>query len=132
MALILAISNVYADKHISYTYNTKGNIASIDGPHTDIADITNYTYNTEGQLQSITNPLGHITTYSHYNNYGNPQTITDKNGIVSTLTYTVEGWLTSITTAESTTHFNYDAIDQITKVTFFIEFVIRSKDKKLI
>lgn len=118
MLLVLAISNIYADQTIKYTHNAVGQVDSIDGPRIDIEDITRYTYNNYGQLTSIVNPLGHTVTYSNFDSYGNPKTITDENGIVSTLTYTTQGWLATITTSGSKTSFTYDAIGQITKVTF--------------
>lgn len=116
--LVLAISNIYADQTIKYTYNAVGQVDSIDGPRIDIEDITRYNYNNDGQLTSIVNPLGHTVTYSNFDSYGNPKTITDENGIVSTLTYTTQGWLATITTSGSKTSFTYDVIGQITKVTF--------------
>lgn len=118
MLLALAVSTIHAEQTIKYTYNNMGQITSIDGSRYDVEDITHYNYNNDGQLTSIVNPLGHTVTYSNFDNYGNPQTITDENAIISTLTYTTQGWLASITTAESTTRFTYDEIGQITKVTF--------------
>jgi YD repeat-containing protein len=40
-----------------------------------------------GQLQTVTDALGHVTTYNTYNTFGQPLTITDPNGTVTTLTY---------------------------------------------
>lgn len=116
--LVLAISNVYADKSVNYIYNEKGQVTTSDGPRSDIQDITRYIYNDLGQLQSTTNAVGHVVTSSNFDSYGNPQTIIDENGIISTLSYTEEGWLASITTSNLKTSFAYDAIGQITKVTF--------------
>ncbi|MFD1260698.1 RHS repeat protein [Entomomonas asaccharolytica] len=118
MLLALAVSTIHAEQTIKYTYNDMGQITNIDGPRYDVEDITHYNYNNDGQLTSIVNPLGHTVIYSNFDNYGNPQMITDENGIVSTLTYTTQGWLASITTSASKTSFTYDAIGQITKVTF--------------
>lgn len=117
LLLALAVSNVYAEQTTKYTYNNDGQISSIDGPRSDLQDITQYTYNTDGFLSTVTNPLGQKVTYSNFDKKGNPQTITDANGIVSTLTYTPQGWVNSITTAGSKLTLTYDKVGQITMVT---------------
>ena len=101
----------------SYTYNSLGLIETANGPRTDVSDITTYTYDTQGRLIQVTNALGHITQLSNFDTYGNPQTVVDANKVTTTLTYTPQGWLDSVTTAGSTTDFDHDAIGQITKVT---------------
>ncbi len=117
LLLALAVSNGYAEQTTKYTYNNDGQITSIDGPRSDLQDITQYTYNTDGFLSTITNPLGQKVTYSNFDKKGNPQTITDANGIVSTLTYTTQGWVNSITTGGAKTTLTYDKVGQITMVT---------------
>jgi RHS repeat-associated protein len=101
----------------SYTYNNLGLVETADGPRTDVADITTYTYDPQGRLSQVTNALGHITQLSNFDSYGNPQTVVDANNVTSTLTYTPQGWLKSVTTAGSTTIFDHDNIGQIIKVT---------------
>ena len=101
----------------SYTYNSLGLVETADGPRTDVNDVTTYTYDAQGRLTQVTNALGHVTQLSNFDNYGNPQTVIDANNVTTTLTYTPQGWLDSVTTAGSTTSFDHDAIGQITKVT---------------
>ncbi len=117
LLLSLAIANVYADQSISYTYNSNGQVATMDGPRTDVSDITQYQYNASGQLSKQINAVGHTTTYNSYDKSGNPSMVTDANGIVTTFTYTPEGWLASSITAGAKTSYTYDAIGQVTKVT---------------
>ncbi|WP_218569275.1 RHS repeat-associated core domain-containing protein [Pseudomonas sp. F(2018)] len=101
----------------SYTYNSLGLVETADGPRTDVSDITTYTYDTSGRLSQVTNALNHITQLSNFDSYGNPQTVVDANNVTSTLTYTPQGWLKSVTTGGSTTSFDHDDIGQIIKVT---------------
>ena len=61
----------------SYTYhpagtNGAGLIATVDGPRTDVNDITNYAYNAQGDLTTITNPLGHVTQITAHDASGRP------------------------------------------------------------
>jgi YD repeat-containing protein len=85
----------------TYTYDSYGRMLTADGPRTDVSDLTTYTYYTCttgyecGQLQSVTDALGHLTTYNTYNAHGQPLTITDSNGTVTTLTYDTRQRLTS-------------------------------------
>lgn len=105
------------ERNWSYTYNSLGLIETANGPRTDVNDVTTYAYDANGRLTQVTNALGHITLLSNFDTYGNPQTVIDANNVTSSLSYTPQGWLASVSTAGSTTSFEYDAIGQITKVT---------------
>jgi RHS repeat-associated protein len=97
----------------AFTYNSIGQVLTVDGPRTDVADVTTYTYYTCttgvecGQVQTITNALGHVTTYNTYNAHGQPLTITDPNGVVTTLTYDARQRLTSRSVGSEQTTFTY-------------------------
>ncbi len=75
--------------------DTIGRVLSIDGPRTDVTDVTTFTYypNTpdqywnRGHLETVTNALGHITTYSNYNAFGQAMRITPPDGPVIILQY---------------------------------------------
>src|SRR5262249_27964877 len=66
----------------TYAYDSYGRIQTIDGPRTDVNDITTYTYYTCttgiecGQIHTVTNAANQTTTYSSYNAQGRPLTIT--------------------------------------------------------
>jgi RHS repeat-associated protein len=96
-----------------YTYNSFGQVLTADGPRTDVSDVTTYTYYTCttgyqcGQVQTVTNAAGHVTTYNTYNAHGQPLTITDPNGVVTTLTYDLRQRLTSRTVGSEVTSFDY-------------------------
>ncbi|MBS7662409.1 RHS repeat protein [Pseudomonas lalucatii] len=116
-AALGASSAQASERSWSYSYNSQGLIETADGPHTDVQDVTTYAYDAQGRLTQVTNALGHITQLSNFDNYGNPQTLTDANGVTTDLSYSPQGWLASVSTAGSTTAFEHDAVGLITKVT---------------
>ncbi|HEX3584191.1 MAG TPA: DUF6531 domain-containing protein, partial [Thermoanaerobaculia bacterium] len=68
----------------------------IDGPRTDVTDVTMFAYypidstvpaTWRGRLAAVQDALGHITTYSDYDVFGNAQTVIDPNGVTVTSTY---------------------------------------------
>ena len=74
----------------TYTYDTNGKIATINGPRTDVSDITTYAYDsTTGYLTAITQPIIGTTIYSNFDPLGNPQTVIDPNGNATIYTYDV-------------------------------------------
>jgi YD repeat-containing protein len=109
----------------SYTTNANGQVLSVDGPRTDVPDLTTYTYyandgsdlGKRGAIASIANALGHTTQISSYDPHGNPLTIVDPNGLVTTLTYDPRQRLTSRTVGAETTSYTYDGVGQLTRVT---------------
>jgi RHS repeat-associated protein len=97
----------------TYTYNSFGQVLTANGPRTDVSDVTTYTYYSCttgyqcGQLNTVTNAAGHVTTYNTYNAHGQPLTITDPNGVVTTLAYDARQRLTSRTVGSEQTTFTY-------------------------
>jgi YD repeat-containing protein len=100
-----------------------------DGPRTDVADVTTYAYypadaacsgghfGCRGQLQQVTDALGHITQYTVYNAHGKLLSMTDANGLVTTLTYDARQRLTSVDAGGETTTYAYNPAGQLTRVT---------------
>ncbi|MDV6784216.1 RHS repeat protein, partial [Pseudomonas aeruginosa] len=118
LACALALPAQAAERAWSYSYNALGLIERADGPRTDVQDVTLYAYDSRGNLTQVTNALGQVTHLGDYDERGKPGSITDANGVTSSLAYTgVDGWLASVSTAGSTTRFDYDAVGQITRVT---------------
>ncbi|AKG24930.1 hypothetical protein IJ00_26700 (plasmid) [Calothrix sp. 336/3] len=102
----------------SYTYTAKGELASVDGPRSDVPDTTTFAYDAMGNRQTITNALGHITTVNTFNGRGLPTQITDANGVVTVMTYNERGWLTSVKVDNAaTTTFSYLPSGEISRVT---------------
>jgi RHS repeat-associated protein len=118
LALMSAFAHAStADRVSTVTYNAKGLVETADGPRTDVSDITRYAYDTQGRLATVTDALGHVTTYDSYDPYGNPGRAVDANGVVTSMTYTPEGWLSTTTRdaagIPSTTTLTYDAVGNV-------------------
>src|SRR5262249_54392508 len=107
----------------TYTYDSYGRVLTVDGPRTDLSDVTTYAYYTCttgyqcGQVQTVTNAAGQVTTYNTYNGYGQPLTITDPNGVVTTLTYDARQRVTSRQVGTEMTTFTYWPTGLLKKVT---------------
>ena len=103
----------------SYQYNSYGQLTQIDGPRTDVSDITTQEYypntsdqgNNRGQLKAIVNALNQRTEFSNYDANGNVGTITDPNGIVTQRTYDQRNRLLTSTnlSTNAQTQYSYDA-----------------------
>jgi len=70
-----------------------------------------------GNAYTITNPLGHVTSFTAYDLAGRPTSITDPNGVVTTLTYWPRGWLDSRSIAGETATYDYDGVGQLDRAT---------------
>ncbi|MBI3041815.1 MAG: RHS repeat protein [Betaproteobacteria bacterium] len=112
------------------TYNANGQVLTMDGPRTDVSDVTTYTYyandatcpgaseiGCRGQIETITNALGHLTRITEYNAHGQPLAIMDPNGLVTNLTYDERLRLTSRNVGGEPTTYAYDNAGQLTRVT---------------
>ena len=99
------------------TYNALGLIASIDGPRTDVNDITTFDYDAQGNLIKTTNALGQETNITSHDAHGRPLTIVDANNTTTTLTYDARGRLLTRTVDSQTTTFEYNGVGNITKTT---------------
>lgn len=101
-----------------------------DGPRTDVSDITTINYyapdedcmgghlGCRGQVASITNAFGHATHIIRYSAHGQPEVITDPNGLNTTLVYDVRQRLISRTVGTEITDYLYDGVGQVTRITF--------------
>jgi RHS repeat-associated protein len=106
-----------------YTYNSFGQVLTAQGPRTDLNSTRAYTYyscttgSQCGQVHTVTDELGHVTTFNSYNVYGQPLSITDPNGVVTTLTYDSGRRLTSRSVNGETTSITYYPTGLVQKVT---------------
>jgi RHS repeat-associated protein len=97
----------------TYTYTASGQVQTVDGPRTDVSDVTTYSYYTCttgtqcGQIETITNAVGQVTTFNTYNAHAQPLTITDPNGVVTTLTYDSRQRVKSREVGTETTSYSY-------------------------
>ena len=111
----------------SYQYNAIGQVTQIDGPRTDVSDITTFVYNDCnigggcGELASFANAMGHVTTFDGYDGNGRLLQSTDSNGVVTTYVYHPRGWVLSMTQTPSAsssepprmTQYAYDNVGQL-------------------
>lgn len=115
---------------ISLAYNASGQVTSINGPRTDVNDITTLSYYTCttggacGQLASVTNAAGHVTTYDSYDGNGRLLQTTDPNGLRTNYVYDPRGRVTTMTQtppvgmgSARTTQYVYHPAGQLTQVT---------------
>ena len=86
-----------------------GLLKSVDGPRSDVADVTTFTYRAadeagcasspsscqyrKGDLWTATNARGHVTEVVKSDGTGRPQAIRDANGVVTDFEYDVRGRL---------------------------------------
>ena len=101
----------------TYTYNGNGQVLTIDGPRTDLSDVTTYTYDAQGNVATATNAFGQRTQFGAYDAHGRPLTIVDPNGLVVRLAYDVRGRLTSRDAGGAVTSYDYDPAGLISRVT---------------
>lgn len=120
-----AATLVGAPRTTAYTYDVHGKVLTIDGPRTDVADVTTTTYYADddpnagnrGNVASITNALGQTTHITAYNAFGQPLTIVDPNGLATTLAYDSRMHLSSRSVGGETTSYGYDPVGQLVLVT---------------
>lgn len=116
-----------------------GALKSVDGPRSDVADVTTYAYyaatdesgctqasgncHRRGDLHTVTNALGHVTTHARYDRAGRVTRTLDANGVVTELSYHPRGWLLSRTikgataAEDATTQFAYFATGLVQRIT---------------
>jgi YD repeat-containing protein len=64
------VSNTTRTWTNTYTTTADGTLAgllkTVDGPRTDVSDVTSYAYYANGDLKTVTNALGHVTQITSY------------------------------------------------------------------
>jgi YD repeat-containing protein len=106
----------------SWTYATLGRVLTAADPDSHTTTTTYYADNDpdlgkRGNVATITNAAGHISQITTYDLNSRPLSISDPNGLVTTLTYHPRGWLTSRQVGAELTTYDYDGVGQLTKVT---------------
>ena len=112
----------------TFDHDTFGKITEIDGPRTDVNDVTTLSYydcdtGAEcGQLESVTNALGHTTFYNSYDGAARLLQSTNPNGVTTNYEYHPRGWMLSMTQSTPTgetriTTYDYDNVGQLIKAT---------------
>jgi RHS repeat-associated protein len=99
----------------SYQYNSLGQLTQINGPRTDVSDITTLEYyanspgegNNRGQLKAIVNALNQRTEFSQYDANGNVGKIKDPNNVEIQYTYDERNRVKTITNLSTTAQTQY-------------------------
>lgn len=100
----------------TFKYNNFGQLTEIDGPRTDVADISRFVYDLSGNLTTATNALGHITRFTSYDAHGRPAEVIDPNGLTTKLSYDKRGRIVSRIVGQKSTSYFYDGVGQLLKV----------------
>ncbi len=106
----------------TYTYDAFGRVLTVADPKSNVTT-NGYYANDPAQgtkrsmLATVTNAAGHVTTINSYSAHSQPLTITDANGLGTTLAYDARQRLTSRTVGSETTMYEYDFVGQLEKVT---------------
>ena len=109
---------VYYGENVNDNPAFTGLLKSIDGPRTDVTDVTSYAYDpTARNLASVTNAAGQVTQFSNWDARGMPRTIIDPNGTTMAITYDPLGRETSRTIDGQTMQFAYDKAGLLKRIT---------------
>jgi RHS repeat-associated protein len=101
-----------------------GRLHTIDGPRTDVADVTTYQYTANGDLFKVINALGHTTEIRQRDASGRPILIVDPNNVHTHFEYDTEGRIVKRTEGHNTApeqgttvygYFNDGRLKSITK-----------------
>ncbi|WP_460710306.1 RHS repeat-associated core domain-containing protein [Lysobacter terrae] len=110
-----------------------GLVTSLNGPRTDVSDITTVTYyasddatcasapatcpHRKGDLWKMTDALGHITETLKYDGAGRVLSVKDANNVVTDFEYHARGWLTARKVRGTDNAVETD--DQITRIEYY-------------
>ncbi|MEQ1667384.1 MAG: DUF6531 domain-containing protein, partial [Sulfuriferula sp.] len=117
----------------SYTYSSTVPDAVfskvVNGPRTDVSDLTTTAYydpaatcsgtapiGCRGQISSVTNALNQTTNITQYDANSQPLSLTDPNGLTITLSYDLRQRLTRLTQGNLTTQYSYDPAGNLIQV----------------
>src|SRR5260370_25970490 len=105
----------------TFTYTPTGLVQTVKGPRTDLNDTVTYGYDASGTLVSVTNALGQQTQITAHDGAGRPLTSVDANGVTTTMAYTPQGWLNTVTvvagSGNAVTTIDHDAEGQVPRIT---------------
>jgi RHS repeat-associated protein len=112
----------------SYEHDAHGRVTTIFGPRPSVADNTTHEYYPDedeeesednlGRLKRVTDAAGNVTTYTDYDYFGNPRSVTDPNEVTTTYVYDFGDRVTeaSIDGTEIVTEYQYDPVGNLETV----------------
>jgi RHS repeat-associated protein len=101
----------------TYDYNARGQMTREDGPRTDVTDAVTMTYYPNGDLETVTDAALNVTRFENYDGNGRSQKVTDANGLVTIMTYDLQGRLKTVTAGGELTQYDYDGSGKLEKLT---------------
>jgi RHS repeat-associated protein len=108
----------------TFTPNARGQVETIDGPRTDVADIEQLRYDAAtGNRSTTTSATGQVTRYTGHDAHGRVTEERDANGLITEYRYDLRGRLTHIVRKVSTTDtgqtyvLGHDPAGNLTRVT---------------
>ncbi|AWV07645.1 type IV secretion protein Rhs [Lysobacter maris] len=133
-------------------------LKTVDGPRTDVSDLTTYVYygttdvsgcgsasgpcQRRGDLKQVTNALGQSMDYLRYDGAGRAVQVRDANGVITDMVYHPRGWLLeqavrgpddAVTTDDAITSYQYDSRGNVISQTrpdgSFLEFEYDDRDR---
>ncbi len=99
------------------TYTPEGLLETVDGPRTDVDDLSRYAYDVQGNLTHIINALNHVTQVTAHDDHGRPLTLIDPNHLITELVYDARGRLRSRDMGGALTTFAYDTVGNLQRIT---------------
>ncbi|MBL1265044.1 RHS repeat-associated core domain-containing protein [Candidatus Methylomicrobium oryzae] len=99
-----------------YTYNESGQVSQATDASMNAR--TSFEYDNQGNLSKITDALGSITQIQGHDAHGRPLQIKEPSGLVTTLSYDSRGRLINQKADMEETHYSYDKVGQLTKITW--------------
>lgn len=94
----------FADRvwHYDYTYHAGFRVATmtVDGPRTDVVDVTTYHYDAVGNTTHEINALSHSRTFGHVRADTPYDWVIDENNVRTDHTFNDRGWLTALTVSK--------------------------------
>jgi RHS repeat-associated protein len=116
-----------------------GLIKTVNGPRTDVSDVTTYTYRMaddascaatpsicpyrKGDLWKVTNALGHVIETLRYDGAGRPLSTKDASGVRTDLEYHPRGWLAARKVRGTDDTVETD--DQITRIDYYLSGLVK-------
>lgn len=91
----------------TYSYDSFGRVLTINGPRTDVSDVTTLTYDTAGNLATSTDALGRTTKFTTYDALGHLIAVTDPNGLTTRFAYDTRYRITKVSYSAEDTSYTY-------------------------
>ncbi|MGC1507126.1 RHS repeat-associated core domain-containing protein [Ketobacter sp.] len=113
--------NYYSNTTDANGNDVLGKLHTVDGPRTDVSDVTTYEYDGLRRLYKTTNAAGHVTEIISFDQADRPLVIRDANGIETVLTYDDMGRVLTSTAAYGTANaatrtYGYDGNGNVTSI----------------